>query len=115
MSRVGPEGGAARRRQHATVFAALGDETRLSLVSALAAGERRSIAQLTGAARVTRQAITKHLSVLEHAGIVRSSRKGREHLFALDPEPMRELREYLGRVSEHWDQALARLKALVES
>lgn len=115
MSRVGPEGGAARRRQHAAVFAALGAETRLSLVSALSAGERRSISQLTSASRLTRQAITKHLRALEHAGIVRSSHKGREHLFALDPEPMRELREYLARVSEHWDQALVRLKALVES
>ena len=114
MSRVGPEGGAPRRRQHAAVFAALGDETRLSLVSALSGGERCSISQLTSASRMTRQAITKHLRVLEHAGIVHSTRAGRENLFALDPEPMQELREYLARVSAQWDQALARLKGLVE-
>jgi DNA-binding transcriptional ArsR family regulator len=114
MSRAGSEAGAARRRQHAAVFAALGDETRLSLVAALAGGHPRSIAQLTGGAKITRQAISKHLRVLQSAGIVRSARCGRESRFELDPAPMRELQEYLGRVSAQWDQALARLKALVE-
>ena len=113
MSR--PEHSAARRRHHAAVFAALGDETRLALISALSGGEPRSIAALTGGTRLTRQAVTKHLRVLEHAGIVRGARRGRESRFELDPAPMHELREYLGRVSEQWDQALARLRALVES
>jgi DNA-binding transcriptional ArsR family regulator len=114
MSRAGTEAGAGRRRQHAAVFAALGDETRLSLVTALTGGHARSIAQLAGGSRITRQAITKHLRVLEGAGIVRSARCGRESRFQLDPAPIRELEEYLGRVSAQWDQALARLKALVE-
>jgi DNA-binding transcriptional ArsR family regulator len=115
MSRTASETGAAKRRHHATVCAALGDETRLSLIAALAAGEPRSIAQLTGGARITRQAITKHLRVLEHAGIVHSVRTGRESRFGLNPTPLEELQEYLSRVSQQWDQALARLKALVES
>jgi DNA-binding transcriptional ArsR family regulator len=115
MSRVAGEGSAARRRHHAAVFAALGDETRLSLVSALSGGEARSIAQLTGGSRLTRQAITKHLHVLQRAGIVRCARSGRERLFEFDPEPMKELKEYLARVSEQWDQVLTRLKTLVES
>ena len=106
---------AARRRQHAVVFSALSDETRLSLVSALAGGRPRSITQLTDGSRLTRQAITKHLRVLEGAGLVRSSRRGRESRFELDPQPLAELRAYLERVSEQWDQALARLKAFVES
>lgn len=106
---------AARRRQHAVVFAALSDETRLSLVTALAGGRPRSITQLTDGSRLTRQAITKHLRVLEGAGLVRSSRRGRESRFELDPQPLAELRAYLERVSEQWDQALARLKALVET
>ncbi len=114
MSRERTEGSAARRRQHAAVFAALGDETRLSLVITLSAGEARSISQLTSTARVTRQAITKHLKVLQSVGIVRSARAGRESRFELDPQPMRELEDYLGRVSAQWDQALSRLKALVE-
>lgn len=115
MSRVTGDASAARRRHHAVVFAALGDETRLSLVSALSGGEPRSIARLTGGSRLTRQAITKHLRVLEEAGIVRSARSGRESLYAFDPEPMNELRQYLTRVSEQWDEALGRLKTLVEA
>jgi DNA-binding transcriptional ArsR family regulator len=114
MSRVTGDARAARRRHHAVVFAALGDETRLSLVTILSAGEPRSIAQLTGGSRLTRQAITKHLRVLENAGIVRSARSGRESLYEFEPEPMNELKQYLTRVSEQWDEALGRLKTLVE-
>jgi DNA-binding transcriptional ArsR family regulator len=114
MSRSGSDAAAGRRRQHATTFAALGDETRLALVAALAGGNARSIAQLADGSRITRQAITKHLRVLENAGIVRSARCGRESRFELDPAPMRDLQEYLGRVSVQWDQALARLTALLE-
>jgi len=115
MSRPGGDASAGRRRQHAAVFAALGDETRLALVSALCSGEERSIAELTHGSKLTRQAITKHLRVLESAGIVHSARAGRESRFGLDPAPLRELRDYLGRVSAQWDEVLARLKALVES
>ncbi len=98
----------------ANLFAALGDETRLSLVTALSRGRARSIAQLTEGSSLTRQAITKHLKVMEEVGLVRSSRAGRETLFSLDPSPLREMEEFLGRVSAHWDDALGRLKAFVE-
>ena len=96
------------------MFAALGDETRLALVTALCSGEPRSIAQLTAGSRLSRQAITKHLRVLEDVGIVRSVRSGREHRFEFHPEPVNELREYLSRVSEQWDHVLLRLRTLVE-
>jgi DNA-binding transcriptional ArsR family regulator len=105
---------AARPRHYAPIFAALGDETRLALVARLSEGERQSISQLTEGTRLTRQAVTKHLRVLEGARIVRSVRAGRESLFELDPAPLREVREYADVVSERWDQALARLKAFVE-
>ncbi len=105
---------AAKRRVHAPVFAALGDETRLSLVAVLCGGQPRSISQLTEGSRLTRQAITKHLRVLESAGVVHSVRSGRESLFRFDPEPIEEIKEYLDLVSEQWDQALARLKSFVE-
>ena len=105
----------ARRRVPAPLFAALGDETRLALLAKLYPGEPRSISQLTAGSRLTRQAITKHLRVLERARIVRSVRRGRESRFAFDPQPMEELREYLDRVSTHWDNALSRLKAFVET
>jgi|SRR5580704_14262989 DNA-binding transcriptional ArsR family regulator len=99
---------------HARLFAALGDATRLSLVAKLSGGEPCSISELTRGSRLTRQAITKHLRVLERAALVRSARRGRESLFALDPEPMHELKKCLDHVSEQWDLALLRLKAFVE-
>jgi DNA-binding transcriptional ArsR family regulator len=102
------------RSAYAPIFAALGNEKRLALVSKLSAGESRSIAQLTEGTRLTRQAVTKHLRVLEGARIVRSVRAGRESLFELDPAPIRQVRDYMDVVSEQWDQALARLKAFVE-
>ncbi|MBS0578858.1 MAG: helix-turn-helix transcriptional regulator [Proteobacteria bacterium] len=115
MSRGHPEHSAARRRHHAVIFAALGDETRLALVTALATGEAQSISRLTAGTRLTRQAVTKHLRVLQGAGLVRGARHGRESLFELDPQPMKEMQEYLGRVSQQWDEVLLRLKAHVES
>jgi DNA-binding transcriptional ArsR family regulator len=105
---------AVKRQAHAPVFAALGDHTRLSLVAKLCAGQPCSISQLTEGSKLTRQAITKHLRVLESVGIVHSVRTGRESLFRLDPEPITEVREYLDLVSEQWDQALSRLKSFVE-
>ena len=66
------------------------------------------------ASSLTRQAITKHLRVLEGAGVVQSARVGRESLFELRPEPLKDVRAYLDRVSGQWDQALARLKSFVE-
>ena len=101
-------------RNSAPVFAALGDETRLALVIKLSAGQPLSISRLTQGSRLTRQSITKHLRVLEGAGMVRSAHAGRESLFELDPRPIVEIQEYLNRVSKHWDQALARLKSFVE-
>ena len=96
------------------MFAALGDQTRLALVAKLCHGQRHSISRLTEGSRLTRQAITKHLRVLEAAGIVRSVRAGRESLFEFDPEPIDEIKAYLDFVSGQWDQALARLKSFVE-
>jgi DNA-binding transcriptional ArsR family regulator len=114
MSRGSHRNLAAKRRTHALVFTALSDPTRLLLVAKLCTGEPCSISQLTKRSRLTRQAITKHLRVLERAGIVHSVRTGRKNLFKFDLEPIAELREYLGFVSEQWDQALLRLKAFVE-
>ena len=114
LARSHSGGRAGRRLAQAPVFAALGDETRLALVAKLCGGQARSIAQLTEGSRLTRQAITKHLRVLENVGILHSVRAGRENLFEFDPAPIAELREYLDFVSEQWDQALGRLKAFVE-
>jgi DNA-binding transcriptional ArsR family regulator len=105
---------AVRGPAHAAVFAALGDPTRLSLVAKLSRGRPNSISQLTEGSRLTRQAITKHLRVLESAGIVRCARAGRESMFQFDPKPMAEIKDYLDLVSKQWDHALARLRSFVE-
>jgi DNA-binding transcriptional ArsR family regulator len=98
----------------APIFAALGDRTRLSLLATLSDGQARSIASLAANADITRQAVTKHLRVLENAGLVGSARVGRESRFACRPEPLADARAYLDAVSARWDEALARLKAFVE-
>jgi DNA-binding transcriptional ArsR family regulator len=103
-----------KRLARAPVFAALGDATRLSLVAKLSGGRPYSIAQLTRGSKLTRQAITKHLRVLESVGIVHSVRAGRESRFQFDPQPMEGMKEYLDFVSKRWDQTLSRLKAFVE-
>jgi DNA-binding transcriptional ArsR family regulator len=105
---------AAALRTRANVFAALGDETRLGLLAKLVNGEPLSIARLTEGTKLTRQAVTKHLRVLEDVGVVHSVKAGRESRFALDPKPIVSAQEYLEHVSRQWDTALARLKALVE-
>ncbi|MDQ0474070.1 ArsR/SmtB family transcription factor [Labrys wisconsinensis] len=98
----------------APIFAALGDRTRLSLLRKLSDGQARSIAKLSVDTELTRQAVTKHLHVLEHAGLVSSIRVGRESRFAYRPEPIAEARSYLDLVSAQWDDALGRLRAFVE-
>jgi DNA-binding transcriptional ArsR family regulator len=105
---------ATARRNFAPIFAALGDETRLALVAKLSEGRPRSISKLTQGTRLTRQAVTKHLRVLEDARIVSRVKAGRESLFELDPTPIKQVREFVDVVSEQWDQSLARLKAFVE-
>jgi DNA-binding transcriptional ArsR family regulator len=114
MSHKGRSSLPAKRRDAAPVFAALGDETRLSLLGKLSTGQRFSISQLTKSSKLTRQAITKHLRVLERVKVVRCVRSGRESLFEFDPEPIEEVKQYLDLVSEQWDEALARLKSFVE-
>jgi DNA-binding transcriptional ArsR family regulator len=114
MSHRGRSSIAAKRQARAPVFAALGDETRLALVARLCRRQPYSISQLTEGSKLTRQAITKHLRVLESAGIVHGVRRGRESLFEFNPEPMEDIKEYLDLVSEQWDQALSRLKSFVE-
>jgi DNA-binding transcriptional ArsR family regulator len=98
----------------APVFAALGDRTRLALVRRLADGRERSIAALSAGLSLTRQAVTKHLKVLEGAGLVRSLRYGRETRFAYRPETAAQAATWLEGVSAQWDVALESLRAHVE-
>jgi DNA-binding transcriptional ArsR family regulator len=99
----------------APIFAALGDPTRLVLLGKLGDGQARSITALSTDAALTRQAITKHLHVLQDAGLVASLKVGRESRFAARRETLDEARAYLDGVSRQWDETLGRLKAFVEN
>ena len=99
----------------APIFAALGDETRLGLVARLARADTLSIAQLTEKTPVTRQAVTRHLEVLEEAGLVRGTRRGREHLWQLEPARLALAQRSLAQISSWWDEKLAALKEKVET
>lgn len=98
----------------APVFAALGDETRLTIVARLSAAGPQSITQLTLGAGITRQAVTKHLHVLHTAGLVGCSRKGREQRWRLELRELEEARRALDQIAAQWDSALASLKRFVE-
>ena len=96
------------------MFAALGSATRLELLSRLGDGKDYSITELTDGLDLTRQAVTKHLRVLQQAGIVGTQRVGRESRFAIEPTSVSEANSYLAKISDQWDQSIARLRAAVE-
>lgn len=98
----------------APLFAALGDETRLRLVSRLCDDGPMSITRLTAGFDVTRQAITKHLRMMEEAGLVRSTRHGRESIWRLSQRRLEDASCYLDLISKQWDDALGRLRVFVE-
>jgi DNA-binding transcriptional ArsR family regulator len=102
------------RRNTAPLFAALGDQNRLRLVRRLCDSGPMSIARLTAGSKVTRQAIAKHLRVMEEAGLVCSTRHGRESLWRLDARRLDDARIYLEQISRQWDAALTRLQKFVE-
>jgi DNA-binding transcriptional ArsR family regulator len=99
----------------ASVFAALGEHTRLKLVAALCAGGALSIAQLTANTNISRQAVTKHLQVLADAGVARGMKSGRERLWQLDPMRIEEAKRSLEVIGRQWEAALGRLKAFAEA
>ncbi len=115
MSIRGSSRALARPKGSAPVFAALGDKTRLRLVSRLCDGGPMSITRLTAGSNVTRQAITKHLLMMEEAGLVRSARHGRESVWRLDQRRLEDARHYLELISQQWDDVLGRLREFVES
>jgi DNA-binding transcriptional ArsR family regulator len=105
---------APRVRDAAPLFAALGDETRLRLIVRLSSGGPGSITQLSAKSDVSRQAITKHLRVLSDAGLVRSTKRGREQVWDLEPRRLNDAHDYLDQISKQWDEALERLRKFVE-
>ncbi len=96
------------------IFAALGDPTRLRLIEHLSDGQSRSIQELSAGSLISRQAMTKHLRVLEEARLVRSARRGREVRFRIEQSELEHARNFLAKVAGQWEDALARLANHVE-
>ncbi|HKD50600.1 MAG TPA: metalloregulator ArsR/SmtB family transcription factor [Candidatus Acidoferrum sp.] len=96
------------------LFAALGDAVRLKLVVRLCEEGSASIRRLTTGTGVTRQAISKHLRVMQDSGLVRSTRRGRERLWQLNQQRLQDARRHLDLISQQWDAGLARLRKFVE-
>jgi DNA-binding transcriptional ArsR family regulator len=114
LRRTGSSRARAPRTEPAGLFAALGDETRLELVSRLCREGPLSIARLSDGFPMTRQAITKHLRLMEDAGIVANTPHGRQRLWRIEPKRLADAQRHLERISAQWDQTLGRLKRLVE-
>jgi DNA-binding transcriptional ArsR family regulator len=98
----------------ASLFDALGDPHRLRIVDTLCERGPRSTLQVASAVPLSRQAATKHLQVLQHAGVVRSDKRGRERIWTVEPQPLSAAGGYLSALSDRWDHALDRLRAFVE-
>ena len=99
----------------APVFAALGDPVRLALVGRLAGGQPRSLTDLAADQAVSRQAVTKHLGILEAANLVTTLRHGREKLHYLNPVPIHQIGERWIRKFERGKlAALSELKRQLE-
>ena len=95
------------------VFAALGDETRWSILSALGDGDA-SASALAGRLPVTRQAIAKHLAVLQEVGLVESVRVGRELRYRVLGAELSETARRLDAIGAEWDRRLATIKQIAE-
>jgi DNA-binding transcriptional ArsR family regulator len=93
-----------------SVFSALSDPSRRRLLETLAARESASLTELASGLPVTRQAVSKHLTALGRAGLVESSRAGRETRYRLTPQPLGEALAWLEKVGGGWDERLARLR-----
>ncbi|MFL6244432.1 MAG: ArsR/SmtB family transcription factor [Thermoanaerobaculia bacterium] len=104
----------AALKRSAPIFAALGDATRLRVVSRLSNEGPLSITRLTEGSEVTRQAVTKHLNVLATAGLVHDFRQGRERVWELKTQQLEEARRALDVIAKQWDAALERLREMVE-
>ncbi|HEX2734811.1 MAG TPA: metalloregulator ArsR/SmtB family transcription factor [Polyangiaceae bacterium] len=104
----------ARELAQAKIFFALGDVTRLSVLRNISSKGALSASALAVGSHVSRQAIAKHLRVLERARLVGHEKRGREVLYALRPERFDDVRAFLDAVSARWDRALERLRSSLE-
>ena len=99
----------------APVFAALGDPVRLQIVNRLCREGPLSISRLSEGAQISRQAVTKHLNALSAAGLIEGARSGRECIYELQPRRLAQVKRHLDIISTQWDDAIERLRKLVEA
>lgn len=96
--------------QAGRVFQALADPTRRQLVELLASAGQHTPTRLARDLPITRQGVSKHLEVLEEAGLVRSQQVGRQRRYTLTPEPLEEPLAWIETIANRWDRRLARLR-----
>jgi DNA-binding transcriptional ArsR family regulator len=96
------------------LWAAVADPTRRRLLDGLLARGEATATTLAGDLPVTRQAVAKHLGVLERAGLVEGRRTGRELRYAVRPERLDAATRWMSRVAAEWDDRLAAIKRLAE-
>lgn len=94
------------------VFGALADPTRRAILARLAEGDA-SVLELTAPFNVSQPAISKHLRVLESAGLISRTRKATARLSHLEADPLRTATEWLVSYREYWEESHARLDALL--
>ena len=100
--------------QLSTVFGALADPTRRALLTRLTQGDA-NVAELAAPFQMSQPAISRHLKVLEQAGLISRRRRATERLSHLEAEPLREATTWLARYREYWDESYDRLDALLAS
>ncbi len=98
---------------HSSVYLAVSDPTRRAILDELRRGERAAGELMTRviprAGQMTQPAFSQHLGVLKRAGLVRSRKSGRRRVYAVEPEPMRELAEWVGQWDVFWTEKLDNL------
>ena len=100
--------------QAQAVFAALADPTRRAVLRSVANGEASTATELSARLPVSRQAVAKHLALLERARLVDAQRAGREVRFRATPGPLDEAIEWMASVGDQWDERLAALARTVD-
>jgi DNA-binding transcriptional ArsR family regulator len=95
-----------------TVFGALADPTRRAILARLADGDA-SVAQLTEPFHMSQPAISRHLRVLEHAGLISRQRQATVRLSHLEAAPLRDATAWLARYREYWEESFDRLDELL--
>jgi DNA-binding transcriptional ArsR family regulator len=99
--------------QLSTVFGALADPTRRAILARLTESDL-TVAELSAPFSVSQPAISRHLKVLERAGLISRSRRATARLSHLEAEPLREATEWMARYQEFWDESYERLDSLLE-